>query len=469
MNINFMKTTSNSKKTSDFKEILRLTFPQLGLMLCHLAISMADIWCAGKIDSSLQASLGIISQINTMLMLLTSFIAGGCMAAISQSLGAKLHKRAKRFAGLIILLAAVSGTGIAFAAFLLEEQAYKILKIAPELLPGTKVFYLTAVLSLPFTYLLIMINSVFRAYKKVWLPFFTLLAMTGMNFIGNLGFGLGRFGFPEFGIHGMAWTTFACAVFGFFCNVFLAVRYKIIEKTSFAPWKWNKKAMPGLFKIGMPAAFAQILSHAGSLLLLSVIGLIPHNTAILAGMSIALRIHSMLLFPLGAVNMSIVILSGYMLGAGKKSELIRFSAKTAAAAAAFTLFPASALWLLREPAAAFFTGSGPVQAQTELFLTFLCASAPFSAAAGILTGVFAGTGATVLSAKITVIQHWLISLPLSYCLAVHLQWGACGICAADLTGKILSFILAIYAYRSQKWLGYGLKKANKKAFSQKIL
>lgn len=456
-----MKITSNSnhKDFSRFKEVLQLTFPQLGLMFCHLAISMADIWSAGKIHSNLQASLGIMTQINTMLIILTSVIASGCMAAISQSLGAGLKKRAKFFAGLIVILAGFSGSVTALSAFFLEERIYLLLKISPEILPSIRIFYISTILSLPFSYLLIMINSIFRAYKKVWLPFFTLLLMAVMNFIGNLGFGLGYFGFPKFGIYGIAWTTFFCAVFGLACNIFLAGRYRILEKTSFAPWKWNKKAMPYLFKIGMPSALAQVITQTGSLTLLAIVGLIPQKSiAILAGMSIALRIHSVLLFPLGAINMSVVILSGYMLGADKKSELIRFSSKTAGTAAVLTIFPSFLLWLLRDPIAAFFTDNAEVQNQAKLFLTFICLSTPFSAAAGILNSVFSGTGATILTAKINIAVCWLISIPLSYCLAILLDLGAYGIYCSDLTVKLLHFIFILILFRQKKWLQCGLKR-----------
>lgn len=52
--------------------------------------------------------------------------------------------------------------------------------------------------------MLIMMNSIFRAYRKVFLPLLTLLVMMLANLIGDLGFGLGFFGFPAFGTAGVA-------------------------------------------------------------------------------------------------------------------------------------------------------------------------------------------------------------------------------------------------------------------------
>ena len=70
------------------RELVSLTVPQLGMMLCHLAVSMTDLWVAGRLDASVQASLGIVSQVFTLLMLITSLAGSGCLTTISQALGA---------------------------------------------------------------------------------------------------------------------------------------------------------------------------------------------------------------------------------------------------------------------------------------------------------------------------------------------------------------------------------------------
>ena len=65
------------------REIAALTVPQLGMMLCHLSISMTDLWVAGRLGADVQASIGIVSQVFTLLMLVASLAGSGCLAAIS--------------------------------------------------------------------------------------------------------------------------------------------------------------------------------------------------------------------------------------------------------------------------------------------------------------------------------------------------------------------------------------------------
>ena len=121
-------------------ELFRLTLPQMGLMLCHLVISMTDVWTAGKLGANVQAATGVVTQIFALLMLITSLIASGCMATVSQSLGAGLRRRAERYAGLIIMLSASMGTLVAAAAVLFEPAIFRAMGISESLRPALSVF-----------------------------------------------------------------------------------------------------------------------------------------------------------------------------------------------------------------------------------------------------------------------------------------------------------------------------------------
>ena len=439
-------------------ELLRLTLPQMGLMLCHLAISMTDVWTAGRLGPEAQAATGVVAQIFALLMLLTSLVASGCMATVSQSLGAGLARRANRYAGLIIMLSAAMGTFVAALALLLEPVIFRLMGISRELEPVLSVFFTAYCCQLPFYYVLIMVNSIFRAYKKVLFPLLTLLFMTLANLIGDLGFGIGRFGLPSFGAAGIAWTTFACAVLGLLSNLVLAARYGLLRRSTFAPWRWNRRAMPYLFRVGMPAAAGQIITHLGSLTTLAIIGLLPGSTDSLAGMSVGGRVHAILMFPLGALNMSMVILSGHLLGGGERGILYRFGRSAVFRLGLALLPPSLLLWLLRNQTASFFSDESAVLEQAALFLTFACLSGPFTGMTGMMNALFSGAGATVLSCRVGAITCWIVGIPLSLALGLWLELGAAGVYAAGTAGQIAAFLWTLRIFHGKKWLEYGLRK-----------
>ena len=439
-------------------ELFRLTLPQIGLMLCHLVISMTDVWAAGRLGPDAQAATGVVAQIFALLMLITSLIASGCMATVSQSLGAGLRRRAERYAGLIIMLSAGMGTLVAALALLSAPLIFTAMRVSDELRPALSVFFTAYCCQLPFYYVLIMVNSIFRAHKKVLLPLLTLFLMASANMAGDLGFGLGRFGLPAFGTAGIAWTTFACSLLGLASNLILARRYGLLSRAAFAPWKWNRRAMPYLFKVGLPSAAGHIIMQTGSLVTLAIIGLLPESTSVLAGMSVGSRVHSLLMFPLGALNMSMVIFSGHMLGGGSRNLLYAFGRRTAAMTALALVPPSLLLWLLRTPAAGLFSSETAVLEQASLFLCFACLSGPVVGMTGMLNALFSGAGATILSCRVGAVTCWVVGIPLALLLGPVLNMGAAGVYAAGLAGQVAALLWTIRLFRGKKWLEYGLRK-----------
>jgi MATE family multidrug resistance protein len=454
-----LKNSAEIIHTPSWSELIRLTLPQMGLMLCHLAISMTDIWAAGRMDAQVQASIGVVAQIFALLMLVTSLIGSGCMATVSQSLGAGMPLRAGRYGGLILMLSVSTGTAVALLALLFEPWIFTAIQVPAELRPVLSSFFTAYCCQLPFYYGLIMMNSIFRAHKKVFLPLLTLFLMAAGNIIGDLGVGLGWFGIPAFGARGLAWTTFACALLGFGSNVMLGCRYHLLARRFFAPWRWCRAAMPYLFRVGMPAAAGQILTQFASLTTLAIIGMLPEgSTQVLAGMSTGARIHAILLFPLGALNMSMVIFSGHLLGGGRRDTLYAFGRKVSLITGLVLIVPSVFLWIFREQAAEIFSQDSEVIRQAMLFLSFACLSGPLAGMTGVLNGVFSGAGATAISCRISAITGWILGIPCAWLLGIICGWGAFGIYAAGLLVKFGEFFWTILLFRRKKWLEYGLRK-----------
>ena len=79
-----------------YRAIWELVWPQTATMLCMIVISLTDIYVGGKINSEVQASIGISAQLHALFMVLGTSIGAGAMAAVSQSMGAKPFAPAKR-------------------------------------------------------------------------------------------------------------------------------------------------------------------------------------------------------------------------------------------------------------------------------------------------------------------------------------------------------------------------------------
>ena len=157
------------------RDIVLLAVPQLGLMLCHMGMSLTDVTYTYIYFSPLaQASLGMVGQLFTLLMLLASLVGSGCLAAVSQALGMGLERRAARYAGMIVALALSVGLLIAVLTLAALPHVLNFMNVAAQMRPVAACFVTAYCFQLPFYYALIMLNSVFRAYRMVVMPFITL-------------------------------------------------------------------------------------------------------------------------------------------------------------------------------------------------------------------------------------------------------------------------------------------------------
>ncbi|NCD26822.1 MAG: MATE family efflux transporter, partial [Deltaproteobacteria bacterium] len=82
-----------------YATIWNLTWPQVVMMIFHFLIGFVDVWVAGRIGREVQACMGVMSQAMFFFLVVAVALANGSVAAISQSSGAGLPRRIKRFVG----------------------------------------------------------------------------------------------------------------------------------------------------------------------------------------------------------------------------------------------------------------------------------------------------------------------------------------------------------------------------------
>lgn len=455
MEVTASKKTARELDTGPLA-IFWLTIPQLGLMLCHLAISITDVWVAGQISSNVLAGLGLVSQIFTFLMLVTSIVGSGCMATVSQSLGASKALRARRFASLIVVIAIAAGSIVGACGLGVVATGLHLFFSPGEAGQVTAVFAVAYCLQLPLYYCMIMLNSVFRSYRLVWLPFATLALVCVVNFVGSVGLGLGKWGFPDLGYPAVAWTTFFSTVLGFACNVWLGLRRKILQIPCRLRWRWARGAAPRLWRIGAPAALGNLAGQAGSIVLLGMIGALPeHPVEAVAAMTVSMRALGILGFPVSAVGMSATILCGHLLGARQAGRACGLGARLACWTAGAMLPFAMTMILFREQVARIFVDDPTTVSFAAQYVFFAGLALPFNSASQILSAVLAGAGATRFTCQIGCVTTWLITLPVSWCLAHTLGLGAAGIYAGMTIGGLCAAAWLVTVFLRKKWLdGY---------------
>lgn len=444
--------------TVPFGTIWGLVWPQTVMMLCSMVIGLTDIWVAGRINPDVQASIGLATQLQAFLMVLGMALGAGAMAAVSQSMGAGRRKRGQRYAGLVIAVAVVMALGLAVIGYGSRSAILAALQVPERLRPLTGFFLTLVLLALPAQYIMGVGSTLFRATRNVMMPLVVVMAASVVNVVGDLGFGLGWFGFPVFGAAGIAWSTLAAVYVGGILTLLFLRRCRLFLPRIVPPVRWMRRAAPYLLKVALPAVLTQFLWQTGYLTLYAIMGSLPDGSVTaLAGMTAGMRVESMLFMPAVAFNVTASILVGNTLGMGDKAGARRIGLATVGAGAVLMSLVGMCMWPWMPELAAAFSPDPAVQVQIVGYLTYNILSTPFTVGGMILNGVMTGAGATIYALVINTSCIWLVRLPLGWLLA-HIVWGeARGVYVAMLISMTVQASAMLWVFFRRDWTRYAMR------------
>ncbi|THB66355.1 MAG: MATE family efflux transporter, partial [Desulfovibrio sp.] len=378
--------------------------------------------------------------------------------AVSQSLGAGLPKRARRYSGMSLILALVFSALLLSVAFPLKRPVVSLLQVPQELTDITDYFLGVYLLVIPAYYLLLITNAVFRARKWVHVPLASMILITVVNAIGDFGLGLGMWGLPELGYKGVAWATFGSVLAGTIFNMTVLWRTGFLTRDAFPPLRWIKRAFRFLFKVAWPAGAMQILWNTASMVTFAIVASLPLAPVdAMAGMTAGLRIEAILFLPGFAFNLTASILTGHLLGAGKPEEAKRTGLRILALACGSISLFGGVVWIFAPELAVLVSPEPGVQAQIIDYLFYNILAIPFTVATMTMGGIMTGAGATVYNLTIFGISAWLLRLPTAYIMGHHIWQDSSGVWVAMLISQIFQSSVMFCVFLFGNWQRFAMR------------
>jgi MATE family multidrug resistance protein len=421
------------------------------IMIFNFFVGFVDVYVAGLISPEVQAAVGFVSLLYFFVIIIANAISIGTVALVSRSIGAGDLTRAMEVAKQSLLFGSLVAAVLTLAGFFLSREIVvaagfpeKIREIAETLL---QIFSI----ALGANYLLVISNSLFRASGDVLYPLFTMFIVSAVNVIAAFILVFGWFTFPPLGYAGIGVATAISVILGMGINLvlFSRSRWRSIYKGS---WAFSFETMKKIVDIGWPAAMLQIAWNTGTIILYNVLGRLGEESiTAMASISNGLRIEALIFLPAFALNMSASVLIGQNLGAGNPERAER-AVWWIAAAGVVTLSALALVVYLRAEAFAALVAKDPaVLAETTRYLQINMIAQPFIALSLALSGGLNGAGDTRGAMWVIIISIWLIRLPIAYCLALFLGFGATGVWWAMVFSVACQSILMAGRFHSGKW------------------
>ncbi|CAM2060003.1 MATE efflux family protein [Desulfovibrionales bacterium] len=441
--------------STSFSHIWTLAWPQLFMMFLFFLCGFVETVVAGRISKEVQVAFGVISQCINFFAILSVAVAHGTLSVVSQSLGAGLLCRARRYVRLSLLLGVVFSATIVLPSLVFLDIFLDAIQVQATVRPYVRAILPILLLTLPGFYLLSVTNAVARAYTWVKLPMYSMFLLTVCNFWLDSGLGLGMWGLPRLEHLGIAWGTFTAVYLGVGYNIIAFIRRGLIRRHAFISLRWARVAFFYLFRVSWPSGVMQILWQSAYLVLFAIIASLPvGNMDALAGMSAGIRIEAALFLPGLAFSMTASILVGHYLGAGEQRLARHIGWKILCAGCGFMALVAMFVWHWVDYIVAFVASDVGVATEVRGYLFYNLLAVPFTVGGMILGGIMVGAGATLYNMLAFGISVWLVRIPLAWGLG-HIWWRSSdGVWTSMFISQVVQSLLLLYVFQFRDWMCY---------------
>jgi putative MATE family efflux protein len=442
-------TEADYTKIGIHRAIFLLAVPMILELVMESTFALVDIFFVGKLGSSAVAAVGLTE---TYLFLLYSVAMGLSMAVtaiVARRIGEKNTEDAGRSAVQAILIALVASVpfmigGIFFSKDLLrmmgadawaQEEGYKYTQ---WMLGGNAVIMF-----------LFVINAIFRGAGDAAIAMRVLWIANGVNIILDpiLIFGWGPI--PAMGIEGAAIATNIGRGTGVLIQLWALFKggkhIRVVRKQFVVDIKTTLQILRtsaggiGQMIVGMTSwiFLMRILSDIGS--------------EAVAGATIAIRIMMFTMMPAWGLSNAAATLVGQNLGANSPDRAESAVWKTGFYNMAFLIGVSIIYFLFNMNLMGFFTDDARVIAIGAEWLQILSYSFFVYGWWMVAVQAFNGAGDTTTPTKINIVFFWLIQVPLSWFLAIYLNWEHSGVFWGVFFSETAVGIFTLWLFNKGKW------------------
>jgi putative MATE family efflux protein len=436
-------------KGSINKAILFLSIPMVFEMVMESLFAVVDVFFVSRISVNAVATVGLTESVLMIIYALAVGFSMAVTAIVARRVGEKKYQLAGDAAFQSIVLSLLMGASLGTVGYLYAEDVLTLMGGDPLLIAEgsgyTRIMY-AGNLSI---ILLFVNNSIFRGAGNAALAMRTLWLANGLNIVLDplLIFGLGPI--PAFGLEGAAIATTIGRSVGVLYQLYHLARGTGIIKLARENIVWRGKTIVEFIKVSAGGIGQFLVESASWIFLVRIIS--NFGSEALAGYTIAFRVIMFTLLPSMGIANAAATLVGQNLGARSPERAEQSVWQAAKYNAIFLVVVSVVFGLLANPILTLFSPEAAVQSIGKSGLQIICLGYIFFAYGMVVGQAFNGAGDTRTPLYISLVVFWLIQIPLSYFLAIVMQWEANGVFTSIAICHTLYALAAVYLFRKGRW------------------
>lgn len=443
-----MKKNKGSEK-SKFSLWL-LAWPIFIEQFLQFLLGSVDTLMVSRISDNAVAVVGFSNQLFNALTTLFATVASGAGIVIAQKIGSRKEEDARTVG--IIAFNATGAIGLVLSILLIAvpRPIARILQLPEELLPLAEIYISIVGGGMILTALMAVLSTAIRNTGNTKGPMLTAIGMNVIHIVMNYGFIFGAFGFPQWGLTGVAISTVVSRLLATIVlfMIFLGAFHRKIERKDFA--LFDRKLFKEILVIGWPLGVNSASWVFSQLAIFSFL-------AVLGSTELAARTYMNTLesfcFLLGfSLALAAQIQIAHLYGAGQTKEAYRAVFKVLAIGLPLVIVNAFILVVFGRNVLGLFTKDQDILALCGALLWLNLLLQPGKMVNMAIGNSLNAVGDTRYTMNISLIFMWVVATGCSYWLGVSLGYGIIAIYSCMIADEYIRGVLSFLRWRERKFL-----------------
>lgn len=310
-------TDSRPAVLFDRKKLLKLIIPVVIEQSLSVTVGMADSIMVSRAGEEAISGIGLVNQINVLLVMLFAALASGGSVVVAQFFGNGDKKKACIAAEQQLLACLTSSTVMMIFALIYNKWILQFVfgSVSEGIMNNAVIYFGIVAVSFPFLATYNAGAALFRVMNNAHISMILSLIMNAINIVLNYIF---IFHF-EMGVAGVAYATLISrSVVALVLLIKIRDQRLPVHVNPYYRLKFNKPMMANVLKIGIPQALENSMFQVGKLCTQHLIS--TFGTAAIAANTTAATIELLADIPGSAMGMALVTIVGQCAGAGQYGQ-----------------------------------------------------------------------------------------------------------------------------------------------------